>query len=863
MLALLLSLCLVFSGVTPVTSATAITSTTIIVDGDLSDWAGIRSDAQNAVSDTQLTDPDPDYPGQPDRDVYLVNATWDSRFLYLAFRRTAGGTKAITFGAYIDRGGDGLLQNSDVVCSWTVNQSASGRYADAHASSPTARILRYNQAIVGKGGPYLHPAGDPMGHDGETPDGWADVQSGQILPVDAMDGWMASNGIEFEGRVAWSDLGLSAGSPIAIHFVNGNGESFGVKWVPSDTRKWIGNPPQSVEENRGQVEDNVDGLWWLRLQSVVVTLNNTGGGQAGETLTYDHVVRNNGNSTATFDLSAISSRGWITDVTTVAGTPLSSVTLAPGESTTVRVRVAIPVGTADGTRDATTLRAASQSDPTVTAAATDATVCGRITVTPDQSATMAPGQTVTYTFDVTNNMATSQVLDLTATSTLGWPTQVTDTNGADISSAALGSGESMQLRVKILVPAGATIGAQDLTRLSATLRDDGSIRASATAATTAQTGLTLSPDRAASAGANSTIDYAHTVSNSWPTTRTITLDAASSQGWTVRYFAADGVTRLNSVTLGPNGAATTVIARLYVPAGVSTGVVDTTTLSASTGSTTATATDRTTIRRLAVYDSAGYTSQVATYSLTDTVYGRATGLSPGSEAYFVWKDATGSIVRTSPNRTVDTAGMAFDAYPTKYADVTGGWILELRAKNGTLLETMPFTVKWKASITGLSATDAPGVGDTVAITSSVSNSVDRPIVDSTLTYTMWWDTDGSGAFDAGDTWIDASGLPHAWDGVATVSSHVTTGVNVAANGTWSEQTPWTVSNSQFPNQGTYRVTEVWTDSNGLRIDTKTTQFYSIPVLGWPLFGIASLLGAGWLWVRRNELGASSHGRSAC
>lgn len=863
LVATLLSVCALCSVIAVVAPVSAITSTTINIDGDLSDWAGIRTDPQNAVSDTQITDPDPDYPGQPDRDVYLVNATWDSRFLYLAFRRTAGGTKAITFGAYIDRGNDGLLQGSDIVCSWTVNQSASGRYADAHASSPTAHILRYNQAIVGKGGPYLHPAGDPMGYDGETPDGWADVQSGEIFPVDAMDGWMASNGIEFEGRVAWSDLGLAAGSPIAIHFVNANGESFGVKWVPSDTRKWIGNPPQYVEENRGQVEDNVDGLWWLRLQGVALTPNNTGGGQAGETLVYDHIVRNTGNSTTTFDLSATSSRGWVTQVTGSTGTPLTDVTLAPGESSTVRVSVTIPAGTTDGARDTTTLRAVSQTSSTVIATATDTTVCGRVTVTPDQSATMAPGQIITYTFNVTNNMAASQLYDLTTSSTLGWPAEVTDTNGAVISSVSLGAGESVQVCVKVQVPTDATIGAQDLTRLTATLRDDAAIKASATAATTAQAGLTLSPNRAASAGANSTVDYSHTVSNSWPTTRTITLSSTSSQGWTVRYFAADGVTQVNSVTLGPNGASTTVIARVYVPAGVSTGAVDTTTLRATTGTTTATATDVTTIRRLAVYDSSGYTSQVATYSLTDTVYGRAAGLSPGSEVTFVWKDATGAIVRTSPGRTVDTAGMAFDSYPTKYTDATGGWILELHAKDGTLLETTPFTVKWKASITALSATDAPGVGDTVAITSSVSNGIDRPIANSTLKYTIWWDTDGGGSFNAGDTWIDASGAPHIWDGVTAVSSHVTTGVNVAANGTWSEQTPWTVSNSQFPAQGTYRVTEAWTDSNGLAIDTKTTQFYSIPVLGWPLFTLASLLGAGWLWYRRDELGAAPETRPAC
>jgi len=851
------TVCLILPLLGPVFPAAAITSTTINVDGDLSDWAGVRGDAQNAVHDTQISDPDPDYPGQPDRDVYLVNATWDSDFLYLAFRRTSGGTKAIVFGAYIDLDGDGLLQNSDVVCSWQVNQSGAGRFADAHASSPTAHILDYNQAITGKDGPILHPGGDPMGYDGETPDGWADIQSGQILPVRPMDGWMAANGIEFEGRVAWSDLGVAAGSPIAIHFVNGNGESFGVKWNPSNTRKWTGQPPQNIEESRGQVEDNVDGIWWLRLKGVSVSPDNAGGGEAGETIAYTHTVRNTGNAADTFDLSVLSSRGWPVAITDAGGAPLSAVSLAPGATADVRVSVTIPAGTTDGTRDTTTLSAVSRTDATVTDTAADSTVAGRVTVTPDQSGSMAPGQTIAYTFTVTNNLTGNRTYDLTTSSTLGWAGQVTDLGGAPLTSITLAPGASTQVVVRVAVPAGATIGSQDQTRLTATLQGNTSIRASATAATSVRAGLTIVPDRASVAGANSLVDYRHTVTNSWPTTRTIALSATSSRGWTVRFYAADGVTQINSVTLGPNGSSADVVTRISVPAGTGTGIVDTTTVRATTGATTATATDTTTVRQLAIYDSSGYTNQTSMFSLTDTVFGRATGLSAGSECYFVWKGPSGTIVRTSPLRTVDTAGMAFDAYPTLQTDATGAWILELHAKNGALLETTPFTVRWKAAITALSATDAPGVGDTVAVTSSVRNDIGRAIADSTLTYTIWWDTDGNGSFNAGDIWIDGGGAPHVWDGVSAVSTHVTADVDVAGNGTWTEPAPWSVDNHLFPNQGTYRVTEVWRDSGGLAIDTKTAQFYSIPAMGWPLLALTVLLGGAWLWRRRDRLAPSS------
>lgn len=854
-LLLVASLCLAV--VSPVLPALGITSTSIVVDGDLADWTGVRADPQNASHDTQISDPDPDYPGQPDRDVYLVNATWDSQFLYLAYRRTSGGTKAITFGAYIDRGGDGLLQDSDVCVMWTVSQSASGRFADAHAPSPTALILEYNQARDGVDGPFIHPDGDPMGHDGDTPDGWARVQDGQILPQEPMDGWLAENGIEFEGRVAWSDLGLEPGSPIAIHFVNANGESWGNSGTPSTTYKYIGNPPQYLEENRGQIEDNVDDIWWLRLTGVTVEPNNASGGEAGQTLVYTHTVTNDSNASEVYDLSAGSLLGWPAAVTDTAGNPLTTVALGAGQSATVQVRVTIPPGTADSTRDTTTLTARSQSDAGISDSATDITTCGRVTVTPDQSATMAPGQTVSYTFTVANNLAGVRTYNLSTLSSMGWPVQITDLAGNPISSVTLNSGVSVDVVVKVSVPAGAAVGSQDITRLTATLNGNSSVRSSAMGTTTVKAGLEIAPDNAGYAGANTTIFYSHTVTNSWPTTRTIDLSAVSSRGWPVTFYAADGVTSITQVTLDPNGDSEAIYARVSIPAGVAANTVDVTTITARTGTTTDTATDTTTVRRLMTYSDTGYLTPETVFTLTDTAYARATGLKAGDKVVFVWKNPSGTIARTSPERTVDTAGMAFDGYPSLATDPTGDWILELYDSRNRLLETNLVSFTWNAEITALSATDAPGVGDEVAVTSSVRNDLNRAIDDSVMTYTIWWDTDGSGSFNTGDTWIDSAGAPHVWNGVTAVSSHITTGIDVAGGGSWTEATPWTVNNQAFPNQGTYQVTARWTELSGRLIDAATTEFFSIPALGWPLTALVSLVGIVLLWRRRDWLSPGS------
>ena len=235
--------------------------------------------------DTQIPT-DPDYPAEADRDVYLINATYDADYLYLAWRRTAGGQKAITFGAYIDTSGDGLLQDDEPVVVYTVGTG--------NPYCAEGWILHYNQARDTVNGPKLYPAGDPMGRDGDTPDGWARWQDGYTAPTRALDAYLAPNGIECEARVAWADLGIPAGSPIAIHFASGNGEAWGNPGTPSITWKPIGGG-KLIEENRGQVEDNVEEIWWLRETGVSVTPNNVRGAAENTTVSYDHTITNLGN----------------------------------------------------------------------------------------------------------------------------------------------------------------------------------------------------------------------------------------------------------------------------------------------------------------------------------------------------------------------------------------------------------------------------------------------------------------------------------------------------------------------------------------------------------------------------------------
>ncbi|GAB4277278.1 MAG: hypothetical protein Kow0056_08590 [Coriobacteriia bacterium] len=879
----------------PAIRAGALTSTTITIDGQFDDWAGVRADPDNVALDTQIPT-DPDWPGQPDRDLYYVNATYDDEYLYLCWRRTAGGVKAITFGAYIDLDGDGLLQEDrDVVVAWTVSDPVSEEPSQQNYDEQ-GRILAYYQARDDQGD-LIYPEGDPMDHygppptdqqnppdpnwqdyrhevpngDGNTPDGWAigAPQYDEYYPSKPMDAYLDYvSGIECEARVAWSDLGFSEDQvppPIAIHFVSGNGEDFGTPNKPSLWPDDYKNTAGRLEEqNQGQVEDNVRGLYWLLGRGVSVEPDRVGSASADTTVTYTHTLTNQGNSSDVFALDVSSSQGWNVTYTLPDGSTPATVALGANESTTVVVHVGVPPGAANGTHDVTVLTATSQADASVTDSASDTTYVGDVTVTPDQAASVPPSTVVTYTHTITNNKGTSAVYDLTTSSVQGWTVGLYDSGGSAITSVSLAAGESTTVVLTVAVPSSAATGTQDVTKLRATDRSDPTTYDEARDTTTVRDGLVIAPDRSAFGGAGTTVSYRHTITNSWPTTRAIDVSASSSEGWDVRVYAEDGVTEVTSVTVGPYGATEDVIVRVFIPTDATASDTDTTTVTASVGGYSDTATDVTTVTQLATYDSPGYVNQTSDFVLGDTVYARGMGLGGYREVFFVWYDDDGTLVRTSPDLRVDAQEMAFDEYTTTENDPVGsGWTVKVfeagdDPDTDPPIESVLFTVSYDAQITLLSATDAPSIGSTTTVDCTVHNSNNTTITASTITYVVWWDVDGDGAFGAGDIYMDSDGAPHTWDGFSSVSSHVTTGVTVPGGADWSD-TSWYMSNTQFPNQGTYKVTATWTDSGGDLIDEATAEFYSIPTLGWPLFSFVAIVGVAYMWRRARTPGKRMDG----
>ncbi len=789
--------------------AHAMAITDIDIDGVFDDWVGPLRDTDNVIAD-QAGAEDPDNPPQGDRDIVHMAAAFNDEYLFVYWARSTSVNRSVEYIAYCDVDGDNKMEDGEPVVCWGFN----GSTFTPNASS--SGVGAY-EAVASQG-------------DTLTPNGVDMPGSVSALSLDASTTGMG-DGLKYEVRVPWSSLGFTDSDPppaIRIHFACGQNL----------------NLPTGVTDNGGNI-------WTSLYRDLTIEPDQSSGASVDATVTYTHTITNGGNTTETVLLTANSSRGWATLISKEpSGSAITSITLGPEESTTVVI--SIKVG--ESSPDETTIYATSSDDSATVDTAVDTTYVGALTLIPDRQGSTAASTTISYQHTVSNNGSTAQTISLSATSSQGWPTGVYSIDGSpSLSSVYLGAGESTVVVVRIVVPSTAGTGTQDVTTVRAELESDHDTYDTATDITTVRQGLTLEPDNAAPAGPSTTISYDHVITNSWPVTRTIEVTSTSSHGWPTRIYASDGITQITSMTLGPNGDTGDLIVCVFVPAGTG-GLIDTTTVTAYCGAVSDTAIDVTTVAMLATYGDALYESPDAFFIVGETVYTRGMGLTGYSNVKFRWIDAsTTRTVYVSPEIGVDAAGMASSSYSIPTTALVGTWRLELLdpSDGDAVITWVTFVVSDSGAITALYATDAPGLGSTVSVDATVTNSGVGTISASTVTYVMWWDNDSDGVFDASDTYIDSAGLPHTWDGTSTVLTHQDTGIDVGPGASWSDAA-WTVSNTDFPYKGTYKVTATWKSSAGTVIDTKTTQFYSVPALGAALVAFIAALMAPVLWALRRR-----------
>ena len=278
---------------------------------------------------------------------------------------------------------------------------------------------------------------------------------------------------------------------------------------------------------------------------------------------YPHAVTNAGDVTDTYDLDAVSDRGWAVSLfldddadgtwdSATETTPLSTAgPLAPGESVRFFAIVTVPVGTTSGTTDVTSVTATSQADPTVVATAIDVTQAVAPLLTFEKAATPSapvvhPGGEITYQLIIQNRGLAAAtdllVTDRTPSGAVYQPGSTTvdgepiadvtppqgsapdgnplDRDNGGIPIPTLAARSQVVIAFTVAVPADAGIGSTIANEATLDLGTSGSI--SDTRQHTVSDGVVLHVDKASDGAelefltANDPLSYTVTVTNVGP-----------------------------------------------------------------------------------------------------------------------------------------------------------------------------------------------------------------------------------------------------------------------------------------------------------------------------------------------------------
>jgi hypothetical protein len=201
----------------------------------------------------------------------------------------------------------------------------------------------------------------------------------------------------------------------------------------------------------------------------------------GMVAVYTLTLTNDGNLKDTFGMSVpVNSLGWVVEIVP------QKVTLEPGESANVQVKVAVPAGASAGTLSELTIRATSQSDSTVLDIATidtTAALVPRISFAPDRLGSGLRGSIVIYNHTLTNSGNGTDTFDLSAASTSGWTVYLSPL------VTTLAEGEISTVQVFVSIPDTAAIGSADTVTVTAMSQADNSV----TAAVVDETSITELP----------------------------------------------------------------------------------------------------------------------------------------------------------------------------------------------------------------------------------------------------------------------------------------------------------------------------------------------------------------------------------
>ncbi|HEX4822849.1 MAG TPA: hypothetical protein VFV19_00905 [Candidatus Polarisedimenticolaceae bacterium] len=400
--------------------------TTITLDGNMADWAPILSDPNQKSIDGPAPGAgvDRDAPvGSTGRDLTGFAWTWDSTYLYFYVSRAASDSNRQRFWYYLDTNEDNRMATGEYVVG--VSWQGSNRSTDIE-------LYRYNAVAAG--------AGDSLGDANGFADGYDMPGSVTSLGIVESGTFGAANGVEMESRIAWSRLGVAAGTPVRFHVAASNGTN-----IPMSVQDNMGGPGGLVGTTR---------IVGVRLDPdrAITTIS------PGQAIAA-HVATNLGSNTDTINFSWTVSGALVPTSVVLradtngngvldAGEPLLTDTdgdgrvdtgaLAKNANFSILAVATIPGAQPDGRSCTLTITASSSKKPSITDPATDTITIATPSVTLVKSvdrATAKPGDVLTYSITYTGGGSAS-ALAVTVTDPV--PAQV-----AYVAGSASGAGTTI------------------------------------------------------------------------------------------------------------------------------------------------------------------------------------------------------------------------------------------------------------------------------------------------------------------------------------------------------------------------------------------------------------------------------------
>jgi uncharacterized repeat protein (TIGR01451 family) len=191
-------------------------------------------------------------------------------------------------------------------------------------------------------------------------------------------------------------------------------------------------------------------------------------------------VINTGGASDTYTLSSTEPAGWTVTFyvdangngVLDAGEAVPVVALGPvaaGAEANLIARVAVPAGTVPGANPVS-FTATSTANPTVSDTIADqvtVNTLASVDFSPDQTGSSTAGGTIAYSHTITNTGNVGDTFDLTYLSSQGWNYIFYDA-GVPVTTVTLAAGASVNITVRLTVPAGATVGTVETGVLTAT-----------------------------------------------------------------------------------------------------------------------------------------------------------------------------------------------------------------------------------------------------------------------------------------------------------------------------------------------------------------------------------------------------------